>query len=111
MRLAKASSCYEADYTPYESGGGANGGTVVVILLVIVVALGVASAAAYGLKTGMLQEKVASLTSGVRARTGPSTSSTVDIGAPPLQSTVRASLAANDSASFATDYTPPSATM
>ena len=107
MRIsAQASSCYKADDT---QPAGPSVGAVLLVLLLVVGALGAAGAVAYGLRTGKLQGTLAALSVGMRARTSPSASSTrVDIGAPPLQSTPRAPLTANDSAGFATEYTPPS---
>jgi len=107
-------SCYDAEYTPFHpavpEGGGGNAGTVVLIIFLVLVLIAAIGGLGFCYKQGKLDDLMSSMPSmPTRSRTSPTGSSTINLGAPPLQ-TARAGLAANDSASFATEYTPPSAT-
>ena len=104
-----ASSCYGAALPPPSTGGGAVQ-TFFLLLLLVCCGIGAIGGLAFCVKSGKLGERLSDISvtiPGVRSRTSPSTS-TVNLGAPPLQ-TSRANLAANDSAAqeYATAYTPP----
>jgi len=107
-----SASCYSAEYTPHLSlGGGMNFGSVLGILVLVFAAIGLLVCVALVVKTpGMLANLSGKLKPG-RSRTGPGSSSTVNVGNPPLQ-TPRMGLAGADSAQeYATAYTPPSSSM